>query len=190
MEGEHVTLEPLGAAHAARLARHWDPEVFRYLSRGAPQDDQPESMLAYVERLNAEPNRVNWAVIVGGDVAGRISYSEVRAEHRAMEIGTMLMRPFQGTLVNPEAKLLLLARAFDTLGAVRVQFKVDARNERSQRALEKLGAIREGVLRRYQTRPDGFVRDSVMYSVIDEEWPAVRERLGARLGRDGGAAPR
>jgi len=183
IEGHHVRLEPLTADHAAPLARHYDPDIFKYLSRGAPQDASESAMRAYIHLLNAEANRVNWAVLIRrtGDVAGRISYTEIRPAHRALEIGTMLMGPFHGSFVNPEAKLLLLRRAFETLGAVRVQFKTDARNERSQRALAKLGATREGVLRKYQTRPDGYVRDSVVYSILDDEWPQVRSKLEARL---------
>ncbi len=181
LEGRFVRLEPLSPQHAEGLHRHYDPQVFAFLSRGAPKDDSLAELEAYVERLNAEPNRVNWAVLIGDEVAGRISYSEVRAAHRGVEIGTMLMPPFQGGVANPESKYLLMRRAFENLGALRVQFKVDARNTRSQRALEKLGAVREGVLRRYQIRPDGYARDSVMYSVIADEWPTVRAGLEARL---------
>lgn len=183
LAGRWVRLAPLTLEHVAGLHRHYDPEVFRYLGRGAPEDDSLQAMTAYVERLNAQPNRLNFAVLLSGDeVAGRISYSEIRPEHRALEIGTMLMRPYWGSGANPESKLLLLEHAFERLGAVRVQFKVDARNARSQRAMEKLGAVREGVLRKYQTRPDGYVRDSVIYSVVNDEWPTVKSRLEARLG--------
>lgn len=181
LEGRLVRLEPLSPEHAGGLYRHYDPQVFTFLSRGAPKDGSVAELRAYIERLNAEPNRVNWAVRIGEEVAGRISYSEVRQAHRGVEIGTMLMTPFQGGCANPESKYLLMRRAFEELGALRVQFKVDARNARSQRALEKLGATREGVLRQYQIRPDGYARDSVMYSVIAEEWPEVKKKLEARL---------
>jgi RimJ/RimL family protein N-acetyltransferase len=90
---------------------------------------------------------------------------------------------FQRTAINTEAKLLLLGHAFDELGALRLQFKTDARNVRSQRALERIGALREGVLRRHMVLWDGFVRDSVCYSVIDTEWPAVRAKLESMLRR-------
>ena len=181
LQGRLVRLEPLSPEHAEGWRRHYDPQVFAFLSRGAPEDGSLAELRAYIGRLNAEPNRVNWAVLVGGEVAGRISYSEVRAAHRGVEIGTMLMTPFQGGVANPESKYLLIRRAFEDLGALRVQFKVDLRNERSQRALDKLGAVREGVLRKYQIRPDGYARDSAMYSVIAEEWPEVKARLEARL---------
>ncbi|PYE52743.1 GNAT family N-acetyltransferase [Deinococcus yavapaiensis] len=182
LQGRTLRLESLSEVHAARLLRHLDEETTRYLSRGAPADLSVESVAGYLRALNAVPNRVNWAVVTNdGDVAGRISYSEVRPADRWVEIGTMLTTPFRGTTVNPEAKLLLLERAFEVLGANRVHFKVDSRNERSLRAMAKLGAVREGTLRRYQVRPDGFARDSVMFSILAEEWPAVREGLRERV---------
>jgi N-acetyltransferase len=93
----------------------------------------------------------------------------------------MLTSAFFGGPCNPEGKLLLMTRAFEHLGANRVQFKVDSRNERSQAAMLKLGATREGVLRKYQRRPDGFLRDSVIYSVLSDEWPEVKRKLEIRL---------
>ena len=145
------------------------------MSRGGPAENTPEEWAAYIERLNALPNRINFAVLVGGEVAGRISYSEVRPSDLWVEIGTMLTPPFQGTAANPEAKLLLMTRAFEDLGANRVQFKVDERNARSLRALERLGAVREGTLRQFQVRPDGFARSSVMFSVL-------QTRMAGRAG--------
>jgi N-acetyltransferase len=93
----------------------------------------------------------------------------------------MLTSAFFGGPCNPEGKLLLMTRAFEHLGAGRVQFKVDLRNERSQAAMLKLGATREGVLRKYQRRPDGFLRDSVIFSVLADEWPDVKRNLEIRL---------
>jgi RimJ/RimL family protein N-acetyltransferase len=116
-------------------------------------------------------------------VAGRVSYSTVQPADRWAEIGTMLTPPFQGGFCNPEAKLLLMDRAFTVLGAGRIQFKVDARNARSRAAMHKLGATEEGTLRRYQARRDGVARDSVVFSVLPEEWPAVRAGLASRLER-------
>lgn len=179
--GERVTLEPLDLSHAEAWHRCYDPEVFRFHSRGGPADETLAAMRAFITQLNALPNRLNWAVRVGNDVAGRISYSEIRASDRGLEIGTTVMPPYQGTFVNPEAKFLLLRHAFETLGALRVQFKVDSRNARSQRAVEKLGAVREGVLRKYQVRPDGFARDSAVYAITDDDWPRVKTILEERL---------
>jgi RimJ/RimL family protein N-acetyltransferase len=110
-------------------------------------------------------------------------YLEIRPLHRGLEIGrTWIGRAHQGSRVNPESKYLLLRHAFETLGAARVQFKTDLHNLHSQRAIEKLGAVREGVLRQYQVRSNGTFRDTVIYSVIRDEWPEVKARLEARLG--------
>jgi RimJ/RimL family protein N-acetyltransferase len=95
--------------------------------------------------------------------------------------GTWLAPPAQRTLANTDAKYLQLVQLFDVLGAVRVQFKTDLRNTQSQRALEKLGAIREGVLRRHMVVRDGYVRDSVYYGITDMDWPGVKRRLQERL---------
>lgn len=183
--GQFVRLEALSAAHAPELAQHATDATVSFLSRGGPTANTAPAWADYIERLNALPNRVNFAVLLGAphnpQVAGRISYSEMKPADLWVEIGTMLTPPFQGSAANPESKLLLMERAFEVLGANRVQFKVDQRNERSLRALEKLGAVREGTLRHFQVRPDGYARDSVMFSILKDEWPTVRERLTKRL---------
>jgi len=183
LEGRFIRLEPLSLEHAGGWLKFYDPTVFEFQGRGGPEEPTLEAVQRYLKRTLEEPNRLNWTIRVleTGDIAGRISYSEMRSAHKALEIGTAIFKPFWGTAVNPEAKLLMLEQAFERLGTVRVQFKSDARNLRSHKALEKLGAVREGVLRRYQTRPDGFVRDSVMFSVLEDEWPEVRSRLDAQL---------
>ena len=181
LSGQVVRLEALTPAHAAGITRHATHETVAFLSRGGPAENTPEGWAAYIERLNAVPNRLNFAVLIGNEVAGRISYSEVRPSDLWLEIGTMLTPPFQGTAANPEAKWLLLTRAFEVLGANRVHFKADKRNARSLRALENLGAVREGTLRQYQVQPDGYARDSVMFSILRSEWPHVRARLTKHL---------
>ncbi|WP_043802013.1 GNAT family N-acetyltransferase [Deinococcus gobiensis] len=181
LSGPALTLAPLTVAHAPDLHAGADEATVQFLSRGGPAHNTPEAWATYVEALNATPNRVNWAVLRGGVAVGRISFSEVRPADRWAEIGTMLLPAAQGAGVNPEAKWLLMTRAFEELGAGRVHFKVDARNARSLRAVEKIGAVREGTLRGYQVRPDGYARDSVMFSVLRAEWPDVRARLLARL---------
>ena len=183
LEGKFVRLEPLTLEHADAMRQHYDPVVETFMSRGAPKDTSLSAMQDYIQMLNAEANRFNFAICIQGSshVAGRISYSEVRPAHKALEIGTMIVPKFQGGFCNPESKLLLLEHAFTVLAAIRVQFKADARNEKSIRALEKLGATREGVLRKYQTRPDGFVRDSVVYSILDSEWEDVKVKLERRV---------
>lgn len=181
MTGRVITLAPLTAAHAPDIQAGANEATVQFLSRGGPLENTVPEWAAYIERLNAIPERVNWAVLRDGKAVGRISYSEVKPSDLWLEIGTMLLPAAQGTQVNPEAKLLLMTRAFEVLGANRVHFKVDSRNERSRRAMRKLGAIEEGTLRQYQVRPDGFARDSVVFSVLKGEWPAVKAGLEARL---------
>jgi RimJ/RimL family protein N-acetyltransferase len=109
---------------------------------------------------------------------------EIRPAHRSLEIGgTWYGLEFQHTVVNTESKYLLLQYAFETLGTIRVQFKADNRNERSLRAIERIGAKREGILRNHFILPDGVIRDSVFYSVIESEWPGVKDRLTELLLR-------
>lgn len=115
-------------------------------------------------------------------VIGSTRFWKIDRINRKLEIGhTWLSASWQGTLANTQAKCLLLTQAFDAMACVRVQFTTDVRNERSQRAIERLGAVREGVVRHERIMPDGRKRDSVRYSIIDSEWPQVRERLQARL---------
>jgi RimJ/RimL family protein N-acetyltransferase len=117
-----------------------------------------------------------------GDVVGTTSYLEVSPADARLEIGSTTYAPsVWGTAVNAECKLLLLAYAFEVVRAGRVQLKTDVRNARSQQAIARLGARHEGTLRRYQRRADGSVRDTVLFSITAEEWPAVRDRLRDRL---------
>jgi RimJ/RimL family protein N-acetyltransferase len=119
-----------------------------------------------------------------GQVVGTTSYYDIDPVNRSIAIGyTALGRPWWRTAVNTEAKLLLLHRAFDELGATRVQWHTDLRNVRSQAAIERLGAVREGVLRRHRLLPDGSWRDTVLYSMTELEWPAAKQRLQAALTR-------
>jgi RimJ/RimL family protein N-acetyltransferase len=184
LEGRFIRLEPLDPdVHTEPMFAHFDKGVTEFLGRGGKPIQTVDALHHHLQSLTAIPNRFNWAVHIleTGQVAGRISFSEVKPADHWLEIGTMLTRPFWGGVANPESKLLLMTRAFEVLRVRRVQFKVDARNERSQRAMDKLGAVREGVLRKYQVRADGFVRDSVVYSVLDDEWPGVKAKLLDRL---------
>lgn len=187
LTGDFVRLENLHERHAQSLARHATKDTWTFMTRGEAVDNTAAAWREEIRGLGASPTRVNWAVVMTngpleGEVAGRISYSEVKYLDRWLEVGTMLTPPFQGGAANPEAKLLLLTRAFEVLKVNRVQFKTDTRNARSVTALRKLGAHEEGTLRAVQARLDGTVRDNVMFSIVAGEWPLVRERLEARLG--------
>jgi len=183
LEGPTIHLQPLSPKHIPALHPKVDPEIFQYTLEW-PRNLGLEAFGDWIHASIAAPASLPFAILIPetGEAAGMTGYLEIRPEHRALEIGrTWIARSHQGTRVNPESKYLLLRHAFETLGAVRVQFKTDLNNLQSQRAIEKLGAKREGVLRRYQTRANGTVRDTVMYSVIDEEWPEVKARLEARM---------
>lgn len=141
---------------------------------------------ALVDGFTKRSNTVPFTVLLQSDgtVAGSSSYLDLRLEHRGLEVGfTWIAEDYRGTFVNPEMKLLMLGYAFEQLGCMRVQLKTDLRNIRSQRAMEKLGCVKEGVWRQHMIMPDGYIRDTVMYSILDSEWPGVRERLEERLRR-------
>ncbi|MDT8910866.1 GNAT family protein [Amycolatopsis sp. PS_44_ISF1] len=184
LSGEHVRLEPLSPEHAQGLFEAaQDPGIWSWMSQRMPEDlAAAESM---IETARAEPGRLAWAQIdvATGRVAGSTSYYQMVAKHRILSIGFTWLGPrWQRTPINTEAKFLLLRNAFEVLGAQRAAWETDSRNLRSQRALERLGALREGLLRAHRVRPDGSSRDTVLYSMTDAEWPGARARLRARLG--------
>jgi RimJ/RimL family protein N-acetyltransferase len=119
-----------------------------------------------------------------GCAIGATRFLEARPDHNGLEIGgTWYGLDFQGTAVNTDTKLIMLEYAFEVLNCIRVQLKTDARNVQSQRAIERLGAVREGTIRKHIICPDGYHRDSIMYSIIEPEWPSIKKRLTARLDR-------
>ncbi len=184
LEGVRVRLEPLEMRHAAGLARIADESLFRFFAAYKPDGRDEISGQAFVENVNGEANKVAFAIIdkTSGHEVGSTSYMDIKPKHRGLEIGsTWLEEAAQGSDINPECKLLLLEHAFEDLGAVRVQFRTDLRNLKSQRAIEKLGASREGIFRQDTIMPDGFLRDTVFYSLLAAEWPAAKDRLIARL---------
>jgi RimJ/RimL family protein N-acetyltransferase len=185
LAGRTIRLEPLSPDHVPGLWPHADPEVFQWMAE-VPRDGSYEAFREWIAGILRKPASLAFAMVFAatGEPVGISGYLEIRPEHRGLEIGrTWIGKAHQGTLVNPESKYLLFRHAFEELGALRVQLKTDLRNLKSQRAIEKLGAVREGVLRQYQIRSNGTVRDTVMYSVIAGEWPEVKARLEGRLAR-------
>ena len=186
LSNPYVTLQPLSLDHAAAfLAIGGDASIWRYLTPApfAELADAERWVSAMLQRAQTSGD-VPFSVFdnVTGQLAGSSSYLEVRTEHKGLEIGfTWYGKAFQRTHVNTATKLALFAHAFETLGANRVQLQTDARNRTSQAAIERLGAQREGVLRQHKVYPDGYVRDSVMFSVTVTDWPAVQAGLLARL---------
>lgn len=136
------------------------------------------SDVAYYQTALDTPDQQPFTIVVDGQLAGSTRYGDIRAAHAGLEIGWTWLHPrYMGTGINRRMKLLLLAHAFKTLDMQRVQLKTDNLNTRSQRAIEKIGAVREGVLRKHQRRQDGTLRDTVMFSITADEWPEVRARL-------------
>ncbi|HPU13566.1 MAG TPA: GNAT family protein [Aeromicrobium sp.] len=188
--GEIVRLEPLTTEHAAGLALAGDsPEVFEHL---AGWDEMGESIARLrIERTLANRQLVPWAQIDlrTGEVAGMTCYYDINPELRTVAIGhTWLGKRFWRTGLNTEAKRLLLTHAFESLGCVRVVWHTDIRNERSQAAITRLGATREGVLRKHKLRDDGSWRDTVTFSMLDDEWPAARQSLSRSVASAGQTA--
>lgn len=187
LAGRHVRLEPLTLLHAPDLlaALLIDPSVWRWLPSAPPTTlAEMEARVAADLDAQATGGVVAFVQIEQGTgrVVGGTMYLAISRRDRGLEIGsTWIAKPWQRTGINTEAKYLLLRHAFEGLGAVRVQLKTDKRNLQSQAAIERLGAVREGVLRKHMLVWDGSIRDTVMYSITDEEWPPVKARLEARM---------
>lgn len=184
LEGVRLRMEPLGHTHARDLAEIATPDLFEY-SFIQPAALTPEAFIEYIDRSLETPARLPFAMVLtdSGKAIGTSSYHDIRPAHRGLAIGyTWIGRAYQGTFVNPESKYLLLRHAFENLGAIRVHLQADNRNIHSQNAIAKLGAVKEGVLRKHILLPDGYARDTAMFSIIDDEWPIVKANLEERLG--------
>ena len=182
LENRFVRLEPMAYAHREDLrdACDADPETWTELY---PYSLAGEHFDANWQRFYGAPpaDRLNFAVVVEGRCRGVSSYLTIDAINASLEIGGTYYAPaVRGGPVNPAAKRLMMAHAFAS-GARRVQYKVDAINARSRAAVTKLGAVQEGILRQDRVVWTGRIRDTVVFSVLADEWPAVRERLDARL---------
>ncbi len=187
LTGQFIRLEPLGEQHRGDLeaAAAEDPDALRY---GALQLTLMgwESWFAEAAEGVAAGRYVAWATIAldTGRAVGSTRFGDIDVPSERVEIGWTWLAPSRWrSAVNSEAKLLQLTYAFEELGAGRVALKTDGRNERSQAAIERLGGVREGTLRRHLRMPDGFIRDTVYYSILADEWPPIRERLRDRLYR-------
>jgi N-acetyltransferase len=185
--GRIVRLEPLAEVHVPALTvAGQDESIWRYMLYG--QIKTEAQMLAWVREMLARQALgadLPFAVVYKktGRAIGSTRYLELNLVDRGLEIGgTWYAVAHQGSGLNAECKFLLLRHAFETLECIRVQLKTDLRNERSQRAIERLGAVKEGILRNHKITPDGYIRHSVYYSIIVEEWPAVKARLAEKLG--------
>jgi RimJ/RimL family protein N-acetyltransferase len=188
LTGTHVRLEPLTEAHIPGLAQigigqdFWNFMVYGDMNTEDDMRNWVQDMLRRAEKGGDLP----FAVIhqATGQVAGATRFLNIVPHDYGLEIGgTWYGIEFQRTAVNTECKYLLLSHAFETLQAIRVQLKADSRNERSQKAMERIGAKREGILRNHMILPDGHIRHSVYYSIIDSEWLGVKANLEEMMSK-------
>ena len=187
LEGHGVRLEPLAAEHEAGLAAAVsDGNLWELWYTAVPEPAQVARYIGDALAGQAAGHMLPWAVreLATGQIAGSTRYHDVVAPVDRVEIGyTWYAARWQRSHVNTACKLLLLTHAFETIGCRVVGLRTDNFNFRSQRAIEALGAKRDGVIRHHQARKDGTVRDSVMYSILAAEWPDVKRHLGTRLER-------
>jgi RimJ/RimL family protein N-acetyltransferase len=186
LTGDIVRLEILSRRHVPELTNAGqDDTIWKHMVYGTIRTQS--QMLELVDELIRRQEKgtdLPFAVIhiPTNKAIGMTRFMDIRLRDRALEIGgTWFATSYQRTAVNTETKLLMLTHAFEVIGCIRVQFKTDVRNARSQQALERIGAVREGILRSHMILPDGYIRDSVYYSIIASEWSAVKDRLISKL---------
>ncbi len=187
LEGSHVRLEPLQAAHEQALRDAVaDGELWRLWYTSVPAADAVEGYIATaLAEYRAGASMPFVVRDARGDVVGSTRYCHVDAANRRLEIGyTWYASRVQRTALNTEAKLLLLRHAFESLAAIAVEFRTNWFNQRSRAAIARLGAKQDGILRNHMVMPDGGYRDTVVFSIIDGEWPMVRRHLQFLLERD------
>lgn len=187
LEGNGVRLEPLTEEHVGALeAAAADGALWELWFTSVPGPGEASAYVALAFQGQRDGQRLPWAVrdLTSGRIVGSTSYHDIVPAIDRVEIGwTWYARSAQRSHVNIACKLLLLAHAFDTLGCRVVGLRTDSFNLASQRAIEAIGAKKDGVIRRHQARRDGSARDTVMYSILSEEWPDVRRHLEWRLAR-------
>ncbi|WP_250538015.1 MULTISPECIES: GNAT family N-acetyltransferase [unclassified Caballeronia] len=187
LEGEHVRLVPLTAGHEQALtAAASDGELWKLWYTFVPSPDKTRGYIDTALDMRERLGALAFAVIDAktGDVVGSTRYFNVDEANRRLEIGhTWYARRVQKTALNTEAKLLLLTHAFEKLDAIAVEFRTHFMNHASRAAIARLGAKQDGILRNHQIGRDGVLRDTVVFSIIQSEWPAVRANLTYRLDR-------
>jgi RimJ/RimL family protein N-acetyltransferase len=184
LEGQHVRLEPLGLQHCARLTEiGCDEAVCRFLTDRFQSEDDLRVFIETALKWQHEGTAVPFATVdkATGLVVGSTRFANIVREHKRVEIGWTWIAPaWQRTAINTEAKYLMLRHAFETWGCGRVELKTNSLNEQSRRAILRIGAKEEGILRNHMVNPDGTFRHTVYYSIIDTEWPAVKQALQSR----------
>ena len=187
LEGQHVRLEPLSPAHEESLiAAAGDGELWNSTVTIVPSRATIAAYIASALDAQAQGRELPFVIIrkPSGQVVGSTRFFHIERDHRRVEIGyTWLSASAQRTEVNTDAKLLLLTHAFEHWRCIRVEFVTDVLNQQSRKAILRLGAKQEGVLRNHMVMPSGRYRDSVCFSIIEAEWPEVKAQLEARLGQ-------
>jgi RimJ/RimL family protein N-acetyltransferase len=188
LEGQHVRLEPLSLAHeAALIAAASDGELWKSTVTIVPSS--PATMIDYIQAaLNGQAQGRELPFVIvrksANEVVGTTRFYDIKPSDRAIAIGyTWLSKSSQRTAINTESKLLMLAHAFENWRCNRVELITDVLNQQSRAAIMRLGAKEEGVLRKHLILPSGRIRDSVIFSIIADEWPDVKARLREKLGR-------
>lgn len=185
LEGRHVRLEPLSMHHHHDLcAVGLDDELWRWIPSSVRTPADMHSYIDLALQAQASGTALPFATIdrASGRAIGSTRFGNIDRAHRRLEIGwTWIGRPWHRTAVNTEAKYLMLRHAFDKLGAIRVELKTDSLNERSRRAILRLGAVEEGTFRKHMVTESGRIRHTVYFSIVEEEWPAVKTRLEGML---------
>ena len=185
LAGRHIELIPMEASHTDGLYEAGrSPEIWTYMRMQVrSRDDMARLVLQALGERDAG-REIPFVIRdrAAQRIVGSTRFLDIRPADHGVEIGWTWLDPaVWRTPVNTESKYLLLRHCFETLGVIRVQLKTDARNLRAQRAIERLGAVREGVLRHQFVMPDGYLRDSIYYSILAEEWPAIKARLESLL---------
>jgi len=187
LRNDLVVLEQLDPGHEKDLAQAVTAEqLVRTWYASVPDPEQMAGEIRARLALQSEGRLAPWAILdtAAGRAVGMTTYLNLDEPNRRLEIGSTWIGPrAQGTGINPAAKLLLLRRAFETLGCVAVEFRTDWHNHASRAAIARLGAKQDGVLRNHKVRADGTLRDTVVFSVLEHEWPSVRVGLEARVAR-------
>lgn len=186
--GEHLRLLPLAPAHAPDLLRAAsDGALWNLRVTSVPDADSVDAYIARALDEQAQGRALAYVVLdTNGEVVGSTRCCHIDWSLPRLEIGyTWYAQRVQRTALNTEAKLMLLQQAFEGFGCVAVELRTHVQNLRSRAAIERLGAKQDGILRRHMRMPDGHLRDTVVYSILDSEWPEVRANLLRRLGREG-----
>ena len=188
LEGEHVRLEPISKSHRDELIEAiTDGELWNLFVTLVPRIEGIDQFIENATSAYDNEDGLAFATIdkVSGRVVGSTRFMKANLANKRVEIGfTFIAKSYQKTMINPEAKLLMLTHAFETLQLNRIEFLTDYLNNTSRNAILRLGAKEEGTLRNHMVMPDGRVRDSVLFSITNNEWAGVKQNLSYKLNRD------